>query len=191
VISVIAVVYASYGTAVKPPASSDAITEKPSDDPEKAELVKRMRDAITARHHGVMPEKTSEADTKVMLEVSRKWLAEQSKRKLDAMKVKPPPSNGYVEIEWAKEHIKPALRDPDSAVFGDTFFVNDRKSETGYYLPAVCGTVNAKNGFGGMSGQKRFVYLIFPNESRLALEGSVPDATLVQFWNRFCAGSHD
>jgi hypothetical protein len=108
VISVIAVVYASYGTAVKPPASSDAITQKPSDDPEKAELVKRMRDAITARHHGVMPEKTSEADTKVMLEVSKKWLAEQSKRKLDAMKVKPPPSNGYVEIEWAKEHIKPA-----------------------------------------------------------------------------------
>lgn len=168
-----------------------ATAQKPNDDPEKAELVKRMRDAIMARHHGVMPEKSSEADTNVMLEVSKKWLAEKQKRKLDAMKVKPPPSNGYVEIEWAKEHIKPALRDPNSAVFGDTFYVNDRKSETGYYLPAVCGTVNARNGFGGMTGQKRFVYLIFPNESRLALEGSVPDATLVQFWNQFCAGSHD
>jgi hypothetical protein len=165
-------------------------TQKPNDDPEKAELVKRMRDAVMARHHGVMPETSSEADTKVMLDVSKKWLAEKNKQKLDAMKIKPPPSNGYVEIEWAKEHIKPALRDPDSAVFGDTFFVNDRKSETGYYLPAVCGTVNARNGFGGMTGQKRFVYLIFPNESRLALEVSVPDATLVQFWNRFCAGSH-
>jgi hypothetical protein len=31
-------------------------------------------------------------------EVSKKWLAEKNKRKLDAMKVKPPPSNGAAEI---------------------------------------------------------------------------------------------
>jgi hypothetical protein len=35
------------------------------------------------------------------------------------------------------------LRDPDSAVFSDVFFVNDRKSATGYYMPVVCGSVIA------------------------------------------------
>jgi hypothetical protein len=194
-ITIIAVVYASYGTAVRPPASSDATAQKSNDDPEKAALIKTMNDAVAARHGGVMPKTMSKEDLEIAAQAGARWkkkqAAEETKHQLEAMKVKPPPSNGYVEIEWAKEHIKPALRDPDSAVFGDTFFVNDRKSETGYYLPAVCGTVNARNGFGGMTGQKRFVYLIFPNESRLALEGSVPDATLVQFWNRFCAGSHD
>ena len=64
------------------------------------------------------------------------------------MKVKPPPSSGYAEIVLAKEAITKMMRDPDLAVFGDVFFVNDRKSATGYYVPVVCGTVNGKTASG-------------------------------------------
>jgi hypothetical protein len=169
---------------------TDATTQKPNDDPEKAELIKRMRDAVMARHHGVMPETSSEADTKVMLDVSKKWLAEKTKSKLDAMKVKPPPSSGFAEIMLAKEGITKMLRDPDSGVFDDVSFYNDRKSENGYYVPVVCGTVNARNGFGGMSGPKHFFAVVSDVASGVMLEGTTPQNVFAPQWNKYCAGPH-
>lgn len=124
----------------------------PKTEAEKAALMKVMKDAVAARHGGVLPKTMSESDANVAAQAAIKWkqkqAAENAKRDLEAMKVKPPPSSGYAEILLAKEAITKMMRDPDSAVFSDVFFVNDRKSATGYYVPVVCGSVNGRNGFG-------------------------------------------
>ena len=110
--------------------------KKTDTDTDKAALVKVREDAVAARHGGVLPKTMSEEDTKVAIQAASKWKAQQAaektKRELDAMKVKPPSSSGYAEIFVAKEAITKMMCDPDSAVFGDVFFVNDRKSATGH-----------------------------------------------------------
>lgn len=163
---------------------------------DKAALIKVMKDAVAARHGGVLPKTMSEEDTKVAAQAAIKWkakqAAEKTKRELDAMKMKPPPSSGYAEIALAKEAITKMMRDPESAVFGDIFFVNDRKSAKGYYVPVVCGTVNGRNGFGGMTGQKRFVAFVSDvAQSGVWMEGTTPQNVFAPEWNRFCAGLHN
>lgn len=185
----------SLGTPVpQTEAQKKTATDTPTD-ADKAALVKVMKDAVAARHGGVLPKTMSEEDTKVAVQAATKWKAKQTadktKRDLDAMKVKPPPSSGYAEIYLAKEAITKMMRDPELAVFGDVFFVNDRKSATGYYVPVVCGTVNGKNGFGGMTGQKHFVAVMSDIFSGVWLEGTTAQNVFVPEWNRFCAGRHD
>jgi hypothetical protein len=164
-------------------------------DADKAALIKVMNDAVAARHGGVLPKTMSKEDAEVAAQAAIKWkakqAAEKTKRQMEAMKVKPPPSNGYGEIYLAKEAITKMMRDPDSAVFSDVFFVNDRKSETGYYVPVVCGTVNARNGFGGMTGPKHFVAAMSDLVQGLWLEGTTAQNVVAAEWSRFCAGQHD
>lgn len=47
----------------------------------------------------------------------------------------------------AEYAVKDRLRDPESADFGPMTVRNG----------VVCGTVNSRNGFGGMSGEQRFI----------------------------------
>jgi hypothetical protein len=58
----------------------------------------------------------------------------------------PAPVDSYATVRAA---VLADLRDPDSARFGS---MTPGKSE------AVCGTVNAKNGFGGFTGPTAFVW---------------------------------
>jgi hypothetical protein len=53
----------------------------------------------------------------------------------------------------AKDDVRAQLRDPGSAEFTDVvrYAPHDDKGAV------VCGMVNAKNGFGGMTGPRRFV----------------------------------
>ncbi|AXW48540.1 hypothetical protein CJO91_13065 [Ralstonia solanacearum] len=51
-----------------------------------------------------------------------------------------------------KAQVLARLKDPDSAEFRDTH----RGADTGTGVP-LCGEVNAKNGFGGYVGYKRFI----------------------------------
>jgi hypothetical protein len=153
-----------------------------------------MRDAVAARHGGVLPNTMSKEDAEIAAQAAIKWKsklsAEKTKRDLTAMRVKPPPSSGSAEIYLAKDAITKMLRDPDSAVFSNVFFVNDRKSETGYYVPVVCGTVNARNGFGGKTGPQHFVAVMSDAIQGLWLEERTAQNIFAAEWNRFCAGSH-
>ena len=120
----------------------------------------------------------------------KKQAAEKAKQELAAPKVKPPPASGDAEIYLAQEAIRKIMREPSSAVFEDVFFVDDRKSETGDYVPVVCGTVNGRNGFGGMTGPRHFVAIMAEQAQGLWLEGTTPQNVIREEWNRFCAGSH-
>ncbi len=74
-------------------------------------------------------------------------------------------------IDVSRVVVALMLRDPDSAKFGLVF---------GGRHNAACGYVNARNGFGGMSGMQMFVHL----------EGGMPvigDKAILR-WNSHCAG---
>ena len=162
-------------------------------DGDKGALTKIMSDAVAAHHGGVLPKTMSEQDINFALHAATKWTTtratQTAKQDLEALKVKPAPSGGDAEISFARAAITRLLRDPESAVFGDVFFVNDRKTPTGYYVPIVCGTVNGKNGFGGMTGQMHFVALISDiATSGVWLEGTTPQNDFAPQWNRYCAG---
>lgn len=81
--------------------------------------------------------------------------------------------------ELGKSEIVKMLRDPDSAQFGDARV--SRKQGP----PVICGTVNSRNGFGGMTGSKRFiaapgVMSVIEGENMTASEFSGS-------WNQFCS----
>lgn len=58
------------------------------------------------------------------------------------------------EIDKSKSVVTAALKDPESARFGEKFWAivgsNGRRS--------ICGYVNAKNSFGGYTGKKLYIY---------------------------------
>ncbi len=56
----------------------------------------------------------------------------------------------------AEIYVRAMLKDPDSADFGDVYLVAGAKNEALQDI-AICGLVNAKNSFGGYSGNQRFV----------------------------------
>lgn len=60
---------------------------------------------------------------------------------------------GSQQVWIVKSHdgIRARLKDPDSAEFRNSRFYSGGPS------PAVCGEVNAKNGFGGFTGFERFI----------------------------------
>ena len=76
-------------------------------------------------------------------------------------------------------------------MFGDVFFVNHRKSATGYYLPVVCGTVNGRNGFDGMTDQMHFVAVMSDIASGVWLEGTTAQNVIRPRVEQICAGRHD
>lgn len=65
----------------------------------------------------------------------------------------------------AREGVLAALKDPDSAKFGPKMV---RKTYSWNGEEIVCGTVNAKNGFGGYTGMTPFVYRIAEGEAIVA-----------------------
>lgn len=72
-----------------------------------------------------------------------------------------PAAHDALLVVKAQDAVRARLRDPGSATFDDTRVAQAMRLQTpdqaafpGEY---VCGTVNARNGFGGLSGPQRFV----------------------------------
>lgn len=79
----------------------------------------------------------------------------------------------YVAIAAAKKAVLERLNDPDSAKFGKIVV-----KESG----VVCGYVNAKNTFGGYTGEKEFVSLGTKEATLLASDDGAE-----KMWNERCA----
>lgn len=83
--------------------------------------------------------------------------------------------------------VKEQLRDPDSARFGEMWAHNDRKF-AGKPVTAVCGSVNAKNGYGGYTGDRNFVFVEKP--LIVLIDNDINNSAFVRAWNALCAGKH-
>jgi len=82
----------------------------------------------------------------------------------------------FSRVLTAQREVGRLLKDPESARFGDTY-VSRRGG-----VPVVCGTVNARNSFGGMSGSQRFI----SNAGMSALEEQVEDGGFNDVWRKMC-----
>ncbi|MHA6827401.1 hypothetical protein ACQUJV_14410 [Ralstonia pseudosolanacearum] len=80
--------------------------------------------------------------------------------------------------EGSTYFVKQRLRDPDSAEFRNTKYGPDILNRK-----ALCGEVNAKNGFGGYAGFKRFISL--PDGSVNIDDGGSPHA-FDELWFKVC-----
>lgn len=76
-------------------------------------------------------------------------------------------------IDLGQEFVRNRLRDPSSAQFIGSRLVNKRGKE------GVCGYVNAKNGFGGMSGNEAFA--VIDMLVYLSSEGSASSKEIYSF----------
>lgn len=86
-----------------------------------------------------------------------------------------PPTSTYRAA--AQELVRQQLRDPSSAEFSD---INVKLATPGH-VTVVCGYVNARNGFGGMTGRQRFVA-----GNIVTIESAVGAETMNQLWNGVC-----
>lgn len=83
----------------------------------------------------------------------------------------------YMRVTAVKAAISRALKDPESARWGDVF-VSRKGGE-----PVVCGHVNARNSFGGYTGAQPFI------ADDAAISGPAePTAAFARRWNEICAG---
>lgn len=73
------------------------------------------------------------------------------------------------QLETVQAGVRGSLKDPGSAQFGKIVAAQNSNGET-----AACGTVNARNSFGGYTGMKAFVASIEKSGrvTGIAIEGS-------------------
>jgi len=83
-----------------------------------------------------------------------------------------------VSPDFAATLVKPhlALREPDSAQFSDAIY------RTWMGIPVVCGAVNARNGFGGMTGKQAFIMV----GNEVAMGDQTPRRKFDKLWKTYC-----
>ena len=79
------------------------------------------------------------------------WNLNGSQGSLNLVAERMSSSKEFIWIRTNQRFIAKRLKDPDSAQFGDDY--------VSYKIgaPVVCGTVNAKNAFGGYTGPERYI----------------------------------
>ena len=84
--------------------------------------------------------------------------------------------------EDAKRAVRASLKDPDSARFGDISLRKVTVPGKTQQLDVACGTVNAKNSFGGYVGDRRFI--AYPKASIALVDDG--GATFTDMWINSC-----
>jgi len=83
----------------------------------------------------------------------------------------------YAYKEAAKDVVGKQLRDPDSAIFSDMTVYPEREDRA----TIICGYVNSRNGFGGMTGPQRFIA-----GGTVLLEERFTKAQMSIVWAKLC-----
>jgi hypothetical protein len=94
----------------------------------------------------------------------------------------PPPPAPVMDYDpivrtYAEGQVKTILKDPESATFSNEVIKNAK-------LPIVCGEVNARNSFGGMTGATPFIVL----GASAQIDEGPHQASFRRMWNQVCAG---
>lgn len=89
-----------------------------------------------------------------------------------------PPTDGDYRVS-ARAAVESVLKDPDSAQFGDLIVRDTAQGKV------VCGTVNAKNGFGGFTGHEPFFVL----NGNVAMNSNIPGGMFMSLFNKLCSVS--
>jgi hypothetical protein len=94
------------------------------------------------------------------------------------------PNADHDAIAKAEASVRTQLKDPYSAVFSD-----EKATGTGS-VKLICGRVNAKNGFGGYVGNRRFLF--FPGAGNASIDTGVAkvDQSFNVMWPSECDRSN-
>jgi hypothetical protein len=86
----------------------------------------------------------------------------------------------------AKQLVIAGAREPESLRFAPSM---SRRQTTGMFggYDIVCGAVNGKNGFGGYTGMKQFVYRITDDKLLIDGDGTSPDPAYRNMASMWCA----
>jgi hypothetical protein len=87
------------------------------------------------------------------------------------------------DIEKAKRAIARTLKDPNSAQFGDVFRGTGAPGH-----PIICGSVNAKNAYGGYVGLEPFFYLPTSDLAILLSDGNAFPTQALDIYRVGCEG---
>ncbi len=145
------------------------------------EVIRARRAAEQARVAALTPAQRAaeeKAQAAVVAEAQRRAnlaAAEQAQLK----SAKDAEDAAFAQIMQARRAVTSSMRDPDSAEFRKVVAVE--AGAKGIY--AVCGEVNGRNGFGGMTGFSSFLYLVGVVE----IEGPTNGAKFAKSWNSICA----
>jgi|GEM_PF-1308608 len=91
-------------------------------------------------------------------------------------------SCGGIESD-ARNAVAELIRDPSSLKFRDVHIAPDNKKSN---LSAVCGYMNATNGFGGYSGFTPFIYTDKPQPSGVTISQGEDDEKFAHYWEEIC-----
>lgn len=86
-----------------------------------------------------------------------------------------PEAQDFAYVRQTQRTLSSRLKDPDSAQFGEDYV--SRRSGA----PVVCGSVNARNSFGGYTGTTRYVGA---GDGATFMESEVPD--FPDLWAKMC-----
>jgi hypothetical protein len=86
--------------------------------------------------------------------------------------------------DMAKESIRKRAKDPGSVEFADVW-VGQLTTSKGTTVKVACGYFNAKNGFGGYTGQQRFI-----SGADMPLTDETAKAMIDSAWQNSCLRFH-
>lgn len=85
-----------------------------------------------------------------------------------------------VSVRAAERQVRGLLRDPDSATFSNSV-VRERDGAR-----VVCGYVNARNGFGGYTGDT--MWIVVEGLKQAVINQPGHELEFARQWNKYCAG---
>ncbi len=98
--------------------------------------------------------------------------------------------NESLLMSRVKDSVRSKLSDPESAKFRNLhkYILTDKLKEQRVY---VCGEVNARNGFGGYTGYKRFFFIIEKDGKEDVIFGEdmsplIPEEAMAMWWRDMC-----
>jgi hypothetical protein len=131
-------------------------------------------DAAAREQSAVVPDTTSRPRTDTLRPVlSREDSTRLARARKDSLRA----ADSVRILRSYKGRLTEQLRDPESVRFGRTWLVRDEGD------PVACGYVNARNGFGGMSGNKPFA--VTKDGVFVVDDGEGPEAMI---FSAFCDG---
>lgn len=80
-------------------------------------------------------------------------------------------------MNLGRQAIRKKLRDPESAIFRNEVFYSNGPA------PVVCGEVNSRNGFCGMTGFERFFAV---GDQMAVVESEMADGEMQKTWDTLC-----
>lgn len=83
----------------------------------------------------------------------------------------------FLWIEHAKDTVRGQMKDPGSADFRGLAV----RRQSG--APLVCGEVNGKNSFGGMTGYQRFIFM---GSLGVVMQEQMKPGEFAELWNKTC-----